>query len=146
MDMCRNAQGAEIFVPSLGKEPSRIFQTFDPAEIARIVACIDFVDPDVSEAPDDGFIAVARSEVCTYLLEVERADRSKIKIYVYRDFAVEPSESVHPKFAGVLSLTDRSKARLKRYLEKRRANKRPDGTSAKAPPSKPSQGAAVPHP
>ena len=27
-----------------------------------------------------------------------------------------------------------------------RANKRPEGTSAKAPPSKPSQGAAVPHP
>ena len=31
-------------------------------------------------------------------------------------------------------------------FEKQRANQRPDGTSAKAPPSKPSQGAAVPHP
>ena len=30
--------------------------------------------------------------------------------------------------------------------EKSRANQRPDGTSAKAPPSNPSQGAAVPHP
>jgi len=29
---------------------------------------------------------------------------------------------------------------------KNRANQRPDGTSAKAPPSNPSQGAAVPHP
>ena len=31
-------------------------------------------------------------------------------------------------------------------VKKFRPNKRPDGTSAKAPPSKPSQGAAVPHP
>ena len=30
--------------------------------------------------------------------------------------------------------------------EEQRANQRPDGTSAKAPPSNPSQGAAVPHP
>ncbi len=30
--------------------------------------------------------------------------------------------------------------------EKESPNQRPDGTSAKAPPSKPSQGAAVPHP
>ena len=32
------------------------------------------------------------------------------------------------------------------YERKEGANQRPDGTSAKAPPSKPSQGAAVPHP
>lgn len=31
-------------------------------------------------------------------------------------------------------------------LRKNSPNKRPDGTSAEAPPSKPSQGAAVPHP
>jgi len=34
----------------------------------------------------------------------------------------------------------------KQRTTKRKANKRPDGTSAKAPPSNPSQGAAVPHP
>jgi hypothetical protein len=36
----------------------------------------------------------------------------------------------------------------KQFLEKQKkwANQRPDGTSAKAPPSNPSQGAAVPHP
>ena len=32
------------------------------------------------------------------------------------------------------------------WIEKNQPNKRPDGTSAKAPPSNPSQGAAVPHP
>ena len=32
------------------------------------------------------------------------------------------------------------------YVKKKWANQRPDGTSAKAPPSNPSQGAAVPHP
>ncbi len=33
------------------------------------------------------------------------------------------------------------------YLKRKsRPNQRPDGTSAKAPPSNPSQGAAVPHP
>ena len=34
----------------------------------------------------------------------------------------------------------------RRQKEKNRANQRPDGTAAKAPPSDPSQGAAVPHP
>ena len=33
-----------------------------------------------------------------------------------------------------------------RISDENRANQRPDGTSAKAPPSKPSQGAAGPHP
>lgn len=35
---------------------------------------------------------------------------------------------------------------LQNRAEEKLVNKRPDGTSAKAPPSKPSQGAAVPHP
>ena len=41
-----------------------------------------------------------------------------------------------PVFAAIALLVAR----------KNSANKRPDGTSAKAPPSNPSQGAAVPHP
>lgn len=121
-DICRNAAGVEISVPVRGKPPARIFQSSQAAEIANIVACIDIVDPDVSKVGEDEVKAVMRPSVCTYLLEIERSDRSKLKIYVYSDFAVEPSESLHPKFIGVLPLTDESKRRLKECLEKKRAN------------------------
>ena len=44
--------------------------------------------------------------------------------------------------AGIAGLSVRGGRRE----ERNQANKRTDGTSAKAPPSNPSQGAAVPHP
>lgn len=122
-DICRNAASLKIYKTVPGHQPSMFFQTSEATQIAGIVACIDLVDPDVSHVPEDEFLSVARPSVCAYALEIERADRSKLVIYVYNDFAVEPSESLHPKFIGVLLLTNESKRQLKACIEKRRANR-----------------------
>ena len=48
--------------------------------------------------------------------------------------------------AGAVAIIGVTYSTVSGYLKNRSPNKRPDGTSAKAAPSKPSQGAAVPHP
>ncbi len=77
-----------------------------------------------------------------------RAEKGKYRIRV---FSKDSSISVGPEdYLAVISSSEREVLIEAEHMQlivfEKRANKRPDGTSAKAPPSNPSQGAAVPHP
>ncbi len=95
-----------------------------------------------------GFIGKKQAEVVSSILEAGHAS-------IHRAFV--------PKQSDIITLVDilegileviyvhvPKAAELKKRIPARKKqgkpNKRPDGTSAKAPPSKPSQGVAVPHP
>lgn len=74
--------------------------------------------------------------------------RGKFRIRV---FSKDSSISVGPEYElDVVSSSEREVLIEAQHMQlisfENRANKRPEGTSAKAPPSNPSQGAAVPHP